>query len=62
MLLVRYARVQIGDLARLVCARGVVSATLEQKVEEALEKERRIVYEEAAEGHLNVIGGVVVID
>lgn len=62
MLLVRYARVPIGDLERLVCARGVVSATLEQKVEEALEKERRIVYEEAAEGHSNVIGGVVVID
>ena len=62
MLLVRYARVPIGDLERLVCEPGVVSATFEQKVEESLEKECRIVHEEAAEGHSNVIGGVVVID
>ena len=59
---VRYARVPIGDLGRLVCARGVVSATFEQKMEGTLEKECRIVHEEAAEGHSNVIGGVVVID
>ena len=62
MLLVRYARAPIGDLERLVCARGVVSVTLEQKVEETSEKECRIVHEEAAEGHSNVIGGNVVID
>ena len=59
---VRYARAPIGDLERLVCARGVVFATLELKVEETSGKECRIVHEEAAEGHSNVIGGIVAID